>query len=46
MITYYLLLKVEDIVVEKLVQLFICEVDAELLKGIDLRERERKREIK
>lgn len=33
---YRLLLQSKDIVVEKLVQLFICEVDAELLKGVCL----------
>lgn len=33
--TYYFLFQSKDIMIEKLVQLFIGVVDAELLKGVD-----------
>lgn len=36
-VTYNLLLQCKHVVIEKLVQLLICVVDAELLKRIDVK---------
>lgn len=33
--TYYFLFESKDVMIEELVQLFICVIDAQLLKGVD-----------
>lgn len=36
LLAYYLLLQMKDVMVEKFVQLLVGEIDAHLLKGVNL----------